>query len=104
MASQTKDKDALDRQRKLSELCRGVLKDFVGRVVTPYLVAEAEGKVREALDDAIRAGTYVLPEGLVLGRVEVGDDLRIKVYFEWKAGRFDGVASEIDDMTNRGPT
>ncbi len=70
-----------DRHRKLNEVVRGALADFVDQEMTPYLVAEAESVVRAALDDAVRAGTYVLPDGLQLDRVELGDDMRLKVYF-----------------------
>lgn len=72
---------AADRQRKLDELARGVLRGFVGRAPTPENVAAAEGEMRAALERAIRAGTYVPPDGLALDRVELGDDLRLKVYF-----------------------
>ncbi len=72
---------AEDRQRALDEVCRGVLRDFVGRDMTPTIVAEAEAAMRSALDDAIRQGKYVLPDGLLLNRVEIGADMRLKVYF-----------------------
>jgi hypothetical protein len=76
------DSGAADRQRKLSELCRGVLARFIDQEPTPLLVAEAEGVIRAAVDDAVRAGTYVLPDGMVVDRVELGADMRLKVYFE----------------------
>lgn len=71
----------VDRQRALDDLCRRALKEFVGRDATPTMIAEVEAKMRAVLDEAIRAGTYVLPDGLVLSRVEVGSDMRIKVFF-----------------------
>ena len=49
--------------------------------MTPTLVAEAEAAMRSALDDSIRQGKYVLPDGVVLDRVEIGADMRLKVYF-----------------------
>lgn len=70
-----------DRQRKLNELCRSVLGKFVGREVTPLLIAEAEGCMRQEIDEAVRAGTYVIPDGMIVDRVEVGADLRLKVFF-----------------------
>lgn len=72
---------AEDRQRALDEVCRDVLRDFVGRDMTPTLVAEAEAAMRSAIDEAIRQGKYVLPDGLVLDCVEIGADMRLKVYF-----------------------
>lgn len=71
-----------DRQRKLNEVCRFVLRDFVGRPLTATLLAQAEATVRAALVDAIRAGTYVLPDGLALDRVVLGSDMRIKILFK----------------------
>ena len=79
-------KDTQDRQRKLDEVSRRILRDFVGRTMTPTLVAEAEERMRTALDEALRAGTYVLPDGLALDYVKLGDDMRIKVYFK-RVGR-----------------
>lgn len=73
---------AEDRQRVLNEVCRRVLRGFVGRKLTPTLMAEAEATVRAVLDDAVRAGSYVLPDGLALDRVELGADMRIKVLFK----------------------
>jgi hypothetical protein len=58
-----------------------VLDSFVGRKITPTVVAEAEGELRHALDDAIRAGKYVLPDGLMVDRVELGENMRLQVYF-----------------------
>lgn len=49
--------------------------------MTPTLVAEAEAAMRSAIDEAIRQGKYVLPDGLLLDRVEIGADMRLKVYF-----------------------
>lgn len=80
------DRRSADRQRKLDEVCRAVIAKFVGREVTPTIAAEAAGCLRAALDDAVRAGTYVLPDGLCLDRVEVGDDLRFKVFFTRRRG------------------
>lgn len=73
--------DAADRQRALDEVCRRALRGFVGRDVTPTLLAEAETVLRSELDAAVRAGKYVLPDGLALDRVVLGTDMRIKVYF-----------------------
>lgn len=70
-----------DRQRKLDELCRAVLSRFVGQDATPAMVARAEAEMRVAIDEAVRAGTYALPDGLVVDRVELGADMRLKVYF-----------------------
>lgn len=92
-------KATADRQRKLDEMCREALKDLVGCEVTPYRVAKAEGLMRAALDDAIRAGTYVLPDGLVLDHVELGADMRLKVYFKRPDNRFDAVVAELGDPT-----
>lgn len=72
---------AEDRQRKLDELCRAVLRRFVGQDATPAMVARAEAEMRVAIDEAVRAGTYALPDGLVVDRVELGADMRLKVYF-----------------------
>lgn len=74
--------DAEDRQRALEDVCRRVLGGFVGRKITSMIVAEAEGAVRAALDDAVRAGKYVLPDGLELDRVELGANMRLQVYFK----------------------
>ncbi len=115
--------NAEDRQRVLNEVCRRVLKDFQGRKVTPYLIAEAEGAIRAAIDRSIQEGNYVLPMGIRLDRVELGDDLRIKVFFhdvsfdnvtrqmtaasmapspklepEPMADRFEAVAAELEKM------
>lgn len=73
---------AEDRQRALDEVCRRALRDFVGRKVTPTLMVEAELTLRAQLDEAVRAGVYVLPDGLVIDRVELGTDRRIKVLFK----------------------
>lgn len=70
-----------DRQRALDEVCRSVLAPFIGRKITPTLVAEAEATMRAALIDAIRAGKYVLPDGMTLDRVELGPNMRLQVYF-----------------------
>ena len=72
---------AEDRQRALNELCRRVLKDFVGRKITPTIVHEVEATMRAALEDAVRAGFYVLPDGMVIDRVELSHGMRIQVYF-----------------------
>lgn len=89
---------AQDRQRALDEVCRGVLKPFVGREITPTAVVEAEICMRHALLEAIRAGKYVLPDGLALDRVELGADLRIKVYFMKAVDpRFVSVAEELGE-------
>jgi len=102
--------DADDRQRALNEVCRGVLKDFVGKDLTPTLLAEAEALLRSTLDEAIRAGKYVLPDGLVVDRVELGVDMRIKVVFaradqviDEETGarlnsRIDALAAELADL------
>ncbi len=58
-----------------------MLQDFVGRDMTPTIVAEAEAAIRSAIDEAIRQGKYVLPDDLLLERVEIGTDMRLKVYF-----------------------
>lgn len=73
---------AEDRQRALNEVCRRVLTGFYGRKVTPTLMAEAEATIRAALDEAVQAGMYALPDGLALDRVELGADMRIKVLFK----------------------
>lgn len=86
--------NAEDRQRLLNELCRRVLQPFIGCKVTPTLMAEAKATLRRVLEDAIRAGNYVLPDGLVVDRVELGPDMRIKVLFK-KAEVL--VAAEIND-------
>lgn len=72
---------AEERQRVLNEVCRRALQGFYGRKLTPTLMAEAEATMRAALDDAVRAGLYVLPDGLELDRVVLGTDMRIKVLF-----------------------
>ncbi len=77
---------AEDRQRVLNEVCRRVLSSFVGRKVTPMLMAEAEATLRRALDDAVRFGKYVLPDGLELDRIVLGTDMRIKVMFKTALG------------------
>lgn len=74
--------NAADRQRALDEVCRIALKDFVGRKLTPDLMAEAEYALRHTLGEAVRAGKYVLPDGLELDRVVLGADMRIKVLFK----------------------
>jgi len=74
-------KETEDRQRALNDVCRRVLDSFVGRKITPTVVAEAESALRHALDDAIRAGKYVLPDGLMVDRVELGENMRLQVYF-----------------------
>ncbi len=92
--------DAEDRQRALSEVCRAALKDFVGRELTPTLLLQAEAEMRAALDEAVRAGKYVLPDGLRLSRVELGADMRIKVYFDRVSDhtkRFVAVGNKIDE-------
>lgn len=92
--------NAADRQRALDEVCRRALKDFIGRELTPTLLAEAEGQLRALLHEAVRAGTYVLPDGLRLSRVELGADMRIKVYFDKVSDvtdRFVAVGSEVAD-------
>lgn len=71
-----------ERQRVLNELCRRVLRDFVGRKITPTLMLEAGATMRAAMDDAIRAGNYVVPDGLMLDRVEISHDMRLQVYFK----------------------
>lgn len=76
------DKDVADRQRKLDEMLRRVLAGFVGATPSPRVIADAEATLRRHLDEAIAAGTYVLPDGLLVDRVEVGADLRMKVYFK----------------------
>lgn len=103
--------DADDRQRALDDVCRRALKDFVGRDVTPTLLAEAEGLLRGKLDEAVREGKYVLPDGLVLDRVELGTDMRIKVFFAHADqvldeatearlnNRIEAVVAELDDLT-----
>lgn len=75
-----------DRQRVLDELCRRELRGFVGRPITPMLVYEAEGVLREAIVDAIRSGNYVLPDELELDRVTLGSDMRLKVMFKTSGG------------------
>jgi hypothetical protein len=74
-------KETEDRQRALNDVCRRVLDSFVGRKITPTVVAEAESALRHALDDAIRAGKYVLPDGLMVDRIELGENMRLQVYF-----------------------
>lgn len=74
--------DEADRQLRLNEAMRYALRDFVGRVATPETIAEAEGCVRQTLDEMVRAGTYVMPTDLALDRVELGSDMRVKVYFK----------------------
>ncbi len=97
-----------DRQRALDEVCRDVLKGFVGRNVTTQLVAEMYGAMRAALDDAVRSGKYVLPDGLALDRVEVDPDMRVKVLFKKTPTvyeRFAGVirAALLDNTVGRDP-
>jgi len=89
-------KDA-DRQRALDDVCQRVLGSFVGRKITPTAVAEAEGALRHALDDAIRAGKYVLPDGLALDHVELGDNMRLQVYFR-KVGPVDLLPSLFPNL------
>lgn len=111
-----------DRQRVLDEVCRRALRDFVGRKATPALMIEAELTLRRELDEAVRSGNYVLPDGLVVDRVELGLDMRLKVFFGKSApevsypkyarvgpedrvpdevklkDRFEAVAAEIDNQ------
>lgn len=75
-------KETEDRQRALNDVCRRVLDDFVGRKITSTVVAEAEGAMRSAINDAVRAGKYVLPDGLVVDRVELGENMRLQVFFK----------------------
>lgn len=71
-----------DKQlREVNVVVKRILADFDGRSITPTLVAEAEGRVREALVGMILRGVYVLPAGLALDRVELSADLKIQVYF-----------------------
>lgn len=115
-------KDATDRQRALNEVCKRVLAGFQGRKVTPELMAEAEAVLRAAIDRSVQEGNYIIPEGLMLDRVELGADMRLKVFFKdaWSeenaffrrapepqqapkptaapAGRFEAVVAEINDM------
>jgi hypothetical protein len=87
ISQQDKDRaTAEDRQRVADDVCRRALKDFIGRPMTPTLMAEAEGTLRRAFDDAIRAGTYILPDGLVLDRVTLGTDMRLKILFKTSEG------------------
>ena len=76
------DPQTAENQRKLNEAVRYALKDFVGRDMTPTLLAEAEGQVRTALIEMTLNGTYVLPRNMQIDRVELGTDMRIKVYFK----------------------
>ena len=72
-----------DKQlREVNAVVKRILADFDGRQITPTLVLEAEGRVREALLGMILRGTYVLPPGVVLDRVELSEDLKIQVYFK----------------------
>jgi hypothetical protein len=71
-----------NQQLKLNEAVRYALKDFIGRPITREVIASAEGCVRLALDEMVRSGTYVLPAGLALDRVELGEDMRLKVLFK----------------------
>ena len=73
------------QQIEMNYVVRTILADFVDREVTPTLAAEAEGCVRRALDDLVRQGNYVLPAGLSLDRVELGADMKIKVFFKRSA-------------------
>jgi hypothetical protein len=77
-------------------VCRSALRGFVGRELTPTLLAEAEGVMRAAVDAAVREGKYVLPDGLVVDRVELGRDMRIKVFFG-PPGRMVGPVESIPD-------
>lgn len=86
MSEVRREKAELDRQRVLDEVCRRALRDFVGRKATPALMVEAESTLRRELDEAIRAGNYVLPDGLALDRVELGLDMRLKVLFKTAVG------------------
>lgn len=74
--------NAEDRQVALDEVCREALKGFVGRKLTPTLVAQAEIVLRASIRDAIAAGKYVLPPGLEIRQVALGSDMRIKVLFQ----------------------
>jgi hypothetical protein len=92
---------AEDRQRALDEVCRSALRGFVGRELTPALLAEAEGIMRAAVDEAVRDGKYVLPDGLVVDRVELGQDMRIKVFFG-RPGRLFGPVEDVSDDEDDG--
>lgn len=70
------------RQQKLQAAVEYTLKDFVGKELTPMLIAEAEGKLRETFEELARSGTYRMPPNMWIDRVELGADMRIKVYFK----------------------
>jgi hypothetical protein len=66
---------------EVNEVVKRILADFVDKEITPILVAEAEGRVRQALVDMILKGDYVLPDGLELDRVALGANRKIQVFF-----------------------
>jgi hypothetical protein len=80
--SEASIKEKAKQQRELNAVVKNILADFVGRDITPLLAAEAESRVREALVGLIIRGTYVLPPGLSLDRVELNKDMMINVYFK----------------------
>lgn len=76
--------DAEKEKQKLhmNAVVSRILKDFVGREITPLIAAEAEGRVRETLVGLILSGDYVLPAGLELSHVSLSDDMKILVFFK----------------------
>jgi len=102
-------KETEDRQRALNDVCRRVLDSFVGRKITPTVVVEAENALRHALDDAIRAGKYVLPDGLMVDRVELGENMRLQVYFRKSSpadlfpSLFPGLYGQEEELADQEP-
>src|SRR5882724_3679385 len=77
--------DAADRQRCLDEVVRDVLGKFVGRKVSPEVVAAA-GELRAAIRRSIDQGNYVVPDGLELDRLAINDAGRLQVFFRRAGG------------------
>jgi len=80
--SEANIKEKAKQQREVNDFVKRILADFVGREMTPLLVAEAEGRVRETIVSMILSGTYVLPVGLAFDYVKLSADMKIQVYFK----------------------
>lgn len=75
-----------ERAKQLAEVnrvCNRILAaTFNGRALTPTLAAEAEGVIRHTLDEMVKKGSYVLPVGLALDRVEVNAQGMLQIFFK----------------------
>lgn len=71
---------------EVNRVCNRILAaTFTGREVTPTLAAEAEGTIRHALDEMVKRGSYVLPVGLAIDRVEVNAQGILQIFFMRKS-------------------